>query len=87
MADIYVQPKQWVNAYTAAGLPVGTAMLLQNKGDPVLLQEAAEQPLAVSDDGFYLAAGRSVEVDAGSPGVWIKAPFQISRLFVQEVLS
>ncbi len=86
MGDIYVPPKQWVNAYTASGIEASRGLLLQNKAAlPVLVVERAEAPVAGDSSGWRLAEGEAIEVDAGSPGVWIWSAPGDARLFVQEI--
>lgn len=86
MGDIYVPPRQWVNAYTASGIPAGSGLLLQNKAlMPVLVLEQAGQPAAGDPSGWLLQQGAAIEVDAGSPGVWIWSAPGDARVFAQEV--
>lgn len=82
--DIQAPHRQWVDVYGLSGIAVGAGMLVQNKGLPVLVLEAAAQPAASSEEGFYLVSGQAIEIAAGSPGVWIQALSGSSRLFVQE---
>lgn len=85
MGDIYVPPRQWVNAYALSGIAVGGALLVQNKGPlPVVVLEAAAQPAADSEAGYKLEHCAAIEVSAGSVGVWVLALASDARLFVQE---
>lgn len=83
--DIKAVLGQWIELRTAAGMTNGQALLIQNKGLPVLVMEASASPAANSDDGYHLGTGKVIEVSGSELGVWVKAQHDAARLFVQEV--
>jgi len=62
----------WVNLYATMGIPVGTAILVQNKGsNSILMYISATEP-TLATDGYAIAPLEVVAVDAGESGLWLK---------------
>lgn len=84
LPDVVLQPNHRIELYTATGLLVGTAILVQNKSKaPIQLFESASEPGANSRDGRLVEHGEEVVVLAGSPGVWVLCRRTGGRVFVQ----
>lgn len=63
----------WVDVYAAAGITVGTALLVQNQsGDRALLQISATAPVLTDNTGRWLQSGVEAVVDAGATGLWMR---------------
>ena len=85
MPDIQTQAGGW-SAVNNAALPVGAALRIQNKGPvAVTIQEHAGQPPVGDTQGWLLQPGESIDIDAGSPGVWALSILAAVILFGQRI--
>jgi hypothetical protein len=63
----------WLNIYSASGIPVGTQLLITTRGKYTsFLAESATTP-AAGVEGVQLYPMRQCIVDEGSVGLWAKA--------------
>ena len=73
MPAINVPNAQWLNVYTASGITVGTAVLVQNQSPAqALLQISATAPDPTDNTGRRVQANEEVQVDASAAGLWIR---------------
>ena len=73
----------WKNVYTASGIAVGTAIIVQNKSsNPINLYISASTPPS-ANIGYALKSLESVSVDAGESGCWVSIPSGSGMINVQ----
>lgn len=85
MPTINVQGSGWHNVYALAGIEVGAGLYLQNQTSYTLIAvESAAQP-AANENGRWIYPTTEVQIDSGSPGLWVRPQSGTSiRAFVQE---
>ena len=73
--DIFIPKDTWVDVYTAANIPVGTRIVIHNKGCGAVF--IAESVAAPSDKRgvplWGMSTGNTAQVTTGSVGVWALA--------------
>lgn len=68
----------WQSAYALTSIPVGTALVIQNKSSGhVLAFISASAPVSESD-GWAMAPGSAVQVTSGESGCWLKGVGPVS---------
>lgn len=83
LPDIVLTSNVYVDVNTLTGIPVGTPMVINNKGSgSVLIQIRPTAPLNSSQDGVQLVGFGFFYVDANEGRVWLKG--QAGRINVQE---
>lgn len=84
LPDVVITSTAYTNLYSATGIAVGTAVILQNKGNqPVFLQTTAASPSASSGDGFVISPLEILTVDAAEVGLWARSAAFGGHLSVQ----
>lgn len=70
--DMNLTGTDWVDVYASTSIPVGTALIIQNKASaPVLIYISATKPTS-STDGFAIKSLDSVSIDASETGCWVR---------------
>lgn len=84
LPDITISNTAYTDVYSETGITVGTAVVIQNKGNyPVFLQTTASAPTASSENGFVISPLQILLVDAGEAGLFAKSTSFAGRLSVQ----
>lgn len=87
--DITITSTEYTDINAAAGIAIGTAIDIVNKGSVwVYLQESETQPDADSTNGMPMAvlpwSTASVSIDAGGDTVWAKTTHRSSKVTVSK---
>lgn len=95
LPDVTVPSNDFIDAYAATGITLGTSIVITNKsGRTILVVEAASKPAADSKDGVPIYPNNSFtnpSVVTGTPsGVWIKTLSPLgyaSKVNIQEYVT
>lgn len=87
MKDVQQTSAGWVDLYAAASITKGAALLIQNKAMRLLIvREQAAMPSESDVGGRLVPYLEDVQVDAGSPGLWLRSQDDLTiHVNVQEV--
>ena len=71
--DIPLPYGTWVNAYSATGISVGTALVVQNKSSQAILMKITpSQPASNDTNGILLLPSNPMaNVPSGASGCWL----------------
>lgn len=82
ISPVTVPNGQWLDVYNAAGITVGTPLLVQVKKGDVELSIKATAP---TSEAFGAFNGRDwIAIDGGESGLWARASGGSAELYVQE---
>lgn len=83
IADVTLNGDVYQDLYTATGISVGDALIIQSKtNDDIYIQVSASQPSADSTDGYLLKSiDPPVRVGTGASGCWAlgKGPLSVQE--------
>lgn len=94
LPDIILNGEEYENIYSLIGIPVGTALIIQNKSiwDIQVVKKATQPPL--NTKGYIVAADPrfTLEISSGENGCWVlgKGPIKVvlnERLLLRPLAS
>lgn len=70
--DVVLSGMDWEDAHVLADIPVGTAMIIQNKTtDFIYVFVKNTKPSSAVNGGIKLAVGQSAQIAASQSGCWL----------------
>ena len=83
--DINVPNEDWIDAFSATGIAVGTKLLIVNKSNTmVYAQITATKPDAATIDGPPILPFSYYALGAGASGLFLKCGVMGARVNIQE---